>query len=200
MERRFDQQELEEDLSKLSHRHRVAFCASVCERLLPHYIAFSRQVGWGDPMLLRNLLDEVWRFVTGESPRPDRLSKYALACDRAIPHTEDHTHDLTSAALDAATAICETLKCTADGDVRRCGEIGGYGRDTVDMYVQLRDGIEASDPTLEARILADPLMQQELAKQASDLKVLAETKDIDSTIVEQLRGNGRGSLGIEMSS
>jgi Protein of unknown function (DUF416) len=37
------------ELRGLSEQHLIAFAASICERLLPNYVAWSTLVGWGDP-------------------------------------------------------------------------------------------------------------------------------------------------------
>jgi hypothetical protein len=68
------------------------------------------------------------------------------------------------------------------------------------MYIQIRDGLQPGDPALEQKIMADPLMQQELAKQEFDLKLLATSRDIDASIVKRLRGGRASSLGIEMNA
>ena len=51
---------LEEELKQLPYFHRVAFAASICERMLPMYNKFSQMENWGQPSLLREVLDEIW--------------------------------------------------------------------------------------------------------------------------------------------
>jgi hypothetical protein len=57
---------LKKELEGISPLHRVAFAASLCERVLPNYSAFSREEGWGDPSVLRAALDEVWQILLGK--------------------------------------------------------------------------------------------------------------------------------------
>jgi uncharacterized protein YjaG (DUF416 family) len=192
----FDPDRLEALLGALPPRHRVAFCASVCERLLPHYALFARRAGWGDPGLLREALDEAWRFAAGETVAAERLRELERRCDAAVPDTEEHADELVSAALDASAAVCETLACCLDGDARRCAYVATSARDTVDMYVQARDAMEYGAPGFEEHVRRDPLMVREMEKQAADLALLRGVAAVDAGVVEKLRGEARSSLGL----
>ncbi|MFB2919332.1 MULTISPECIES: DUF416 family protein [Aerosakkonema] len=61
-----DLEALEKELEGLPPLHRVAFAASICERLLPNYDVFYREEAWGDPSILRTALDEVWQILQGK--------------------------------------------------------------------------------------------------------------------------------------
>jgi len=52
-------------LQGLPPAHLVAFAATVCERLLPNYAAWSAAARWGDPNRLRTALDRVWAALGG---------------------------------------------------------------------------------------------------------------------------------------
>jgi uncharacterized protein YjaG (DUF416 family) len=47
-----------------------------------------------------------------------------------------------SAALDAGTAVVETLQSLLDGDSKQIVDVASFCRDTVDMYIQERDHLD----------------------------------------------------------
>jgi uncharacterized protein YjaG (DUF416 family) len=190
----FDAEALAETLATLSHAHRVAFCAAVCERLVPNYVRFAREERWGNPTLLREALDIVWHCALGARSGSDELRVLAERSEEAAPEPAEFESDLASAALDAANAVAASLRCCQDGDVERCIEVATYARDTVDMYVQIRESMDQDDPGLERRIADHPLMVREMGKQSSDLEMLRRAPAVDDALVRRLKGAGEGSL------
>ena len=71
---------LEKELEILPPFHQVAFAAACCERLLPNYNAFCRQVDWGDPSVPRNALDEVWQILAGKRVDATKIEQLIEAC------------------------------------------------------------------------------------------------------------------------
>jgi uncharacterized protein YjaG (DUF416 family) len=183
----FDPELLGKDLSALSKERRVAFCAACCQRMLPNYQKFSKIEGWGRPEVLTTALAEVWRFLDGTLFAKDRVDDLANGCQEAAPDTEEFTSLYTSSALDAASALVETLRCCDDGDPRHGVIVGTAARDSVDMYVQMRDQLDPSSPALEATILQDPLMQREIEKQRSDVVSLKTAPTLSHEVLLRLR-------------
>jgi hypothetical protein len=192
----FDLNNLVKELDRLPKMHRVAFAASCCERLLPNYYAFSIMDQWGDFDLLRKALDEVWRWLKGDPLSLEHAVNLADKCYAVAPDTEDFSSLFTSSALDAANAIVETLWCCVDGDARRAAEVGSYAVDTIDMYIQVRDSLDPADPMFEEKIQADPLMLEELEKQAADLKALGAINSLTSDFLDSLRHSSE-SVGLQ---
>jgi uncharacterized protein YjaG (DUF416 family) len=189
--------ELNSRISRLAPRARVAFAASCCERLLPNYRAFSADENWGSPEVLREGLDLAWRFARAGSFEIEQARSLRDRCEASAPDTEDFRHPLTSAALDAAVAICETLDCCLSGDVKRSQAAAIAARDTVYMFVQ-PDGTPMSDEW----IYSQPIMKAELAKQRADLLELERggTTDRGSLVGFQSRScpGGLSNLGIAL--
>ena len=197
----FSQDKVQLALGSLpSHRHRLAFAAGVCERLLPNYDAFSREVAWGDPTLLRRGLAIVWRVVQGGTVRLAEIRELQAMIRAVTPDTEDFGSPLTSAALDASSAVHEALEACFRDEPRRIAEIATLARDTVDMYVRERDDLHSSDPLFQQRILVDPLMVRELEKQRSDLNLLTRTQ-LDADFVRRYREGAQygGKSSIDIS-
>jgi len=164
-----DIHKLTSDLRSLPHKKQVAFAASVAERLSPNYEAFSRGSSWGDPRVLRRGLDAVWAFVRGGHLAPDAVKSLQRAITKVTPEPGEFESALASAALDAANAVNESLTCCLRQDPKRVAEIAGFARDTIDMFIQVRDGLQYGRADFETHIQRDPLMLNELRRQADTL-------------------------------
>jgi len=64
-------------------------------------------------------------------------------------------------------------------------EIATFSRDTIDMYVQVIEKLDAADPQLNEKIGQHPLMLEELRKQKNDVEKL--TQIITRTELNQFR-------------
>jgi uncharacterized protein YjaG (DUF416 family) len=196
----FDPISLRRDLDQLSRLHRVAFAATCCERLLPNYAAFSREVHWGEPAMLRGAVDYIWDVLGGGPLDRAEVDRLIERCDIVIPDTENFDTSAVSAALDAGTAVTETLRSLLDGDTDRVVDIASVCRDTVDMYIQDRDQMNYNnDPSFEQKIAQDPLMTLELARQSAILSELMGAPALNSALLQRLReksaDGGRSNIG-----
>jgi hypothetical protein len=195
---RFDPEDLGRKLAALPPYHRVAFAAACCERLLPNYAVFSRSDSWGDTGILRTALDEAWRAVERQEVDEPKLRSLLSECERIIPDTEDFDTPLVSAALDAGSAVLETLRLCLDGDQQRAVDVASFARDTVDMFIQERDDMDYDDPRFEERIAEDPLMLRELGKQQADLELLQHRPKLTPSLLKRLR-EGSGGSNIDLT-
>jgi uncharacterized protein YjaG (DUF416 family) len=195
----FDPESLKHDLDRLPQTHRVAFAATCCERLLPNYAAFAREVHWGEPETLRAALDYIWSFLNSRRADLDEVNRLIRLCDGVIPDTEDFDTSSVSAALDAGTAVVGTLRSLLDDDTKHVVEVASYCRDTVHMYIQDRDDLDYGDPLFDTKIERDPLMKRELARQSAVLSELANNPVLDEAFLERLRDEsadgGRSNIG-----
>jgi uncharacterized protein YjaG (DUF416 family) len=196
----FDPDSLRCDLDKLPPAHRVAFAAAACcERLLPNYAAFAREVGWGKPETLRAALDSIWSNLGGRTVDHAEVNRLIERCDAVIPDTEDFENSSVSAALDAGAAVVGTLRSLVDGDTKHIVEVASYCRDTVHMYIQERDALDYKDPLFDMRIAQDPLMRRELSRQSETLSELASNPVLDGASLKRLRDEsfdgGRSNIG-----
>jgi uncharacterized protein len=114
----FDLGELTTNLIALPAKHRIAFASSCCE-LLPNYRAFSLMENWGDVHILEQSLDVVWQFLSGVEVKRGQIHNLKEQCEKVIPDTEVSSSLFTSAALDAASAVYETLTCCLNAGAER---------------------------------------------------------------------------------
>lgn len=180
-------------LARLPDKARVAFCASVCERLLPSFARFAAEEAYEGLQDLRQCLDLAWVYARGNSIGEVKFSELSEQAENIAPEPGDFTSDFASAALDAANAIAATLRCCEANEVGRCLEVATYGRDSVDMYIQIRGDVSSEDPFLEDKIVAHPLMQRELARQLQAIEALESAREVDESVtvaLKSLRGDG----------
>lgn len=181
------EEELKEELKRLSPAHRVVFAASCCERLLPNYNTFSRMENWGDPQVLELALDEIWKSLEGVRLPPKRIKELIKKTERVAPDTEDFPSIHGSIALYAAAAVGATLECCLNGDPRRAAEVGSLAVSAVDMYVRERDDLDFNDPDTWERVGKDPLVRRELDRQRQDLEQLKNVKELDRDFIRKFR-------------
>ena len=129
----------------------------------------------------------MWAFLQGQVLAADCIEALARQCTEAAPDTEVFSSLYTSSALDAASATVEALGCCADGDPERGVRVATSARDTVDMYIQMRDKLEASGPAMEEAIARDPLMVREVQKQVRDMDQLRATRVLTPEFLASLR-------------
>jgi uncharacterized protein YjaG (DUF416 family) len=175
MEKEFDQDEMLQKLKQLPLSSALAFMLSCAERLYPNYVAFVRHHGWGEADALRDSLELGWSVLGGGSVGDDELDEVRSRCQGAEPDTEDFDSVYVSPALDAASVAGMLLDFVKAQDVSVIAEAASLCRDTVDMYTQELESMNANAPDLEARILAHPLMQRELARQRGDIERLSDS-------------------------
>ncbi|ULO09536.1 DUF416 family protein [Paenibacillus sp. 19GGS1-52] len=160
------------NLERLTNKQKIAFGASLCERLLPNYMKFTEIEKWGDFSFMRRTLDEIWKHILENEISESRIEELMVGCYRLTPGADDFISIYTSFAIDAGGAIHETLKCCLDGKAEHIVDVASFARDSLDKYIQEKNDLQYSDPSFEERILNDPLMQRELQRQKKELNLL----------------------------
>lgn len=178
--------DLQRQLEPLGGRHRIAFAASCCERILPAYERFSSDDGWGDAGPLREALDRIWASVLGRLLEQQEARDLATRCEPQIHHLDDPFESVfTAPAQSAAIAVLTAVDCAVDGDLELATKVGELALDTVEAYVDATEGQGAVfDPDL---ITSSRLFRDEIACEQVDLATLAEHRELDAGLVERLR-------------
>ena len=104
-----------QEFSCLSVRHHIAFAASCCERMLPNYEAAAVTQKWDNANLLREALNEVWKFVGGACISEERIRKLIQECEKVIPRT-DFGGIFAQVTQYALIAVILTLETCIDGN------------------------------------------------------------------------------------
>ena len=167
--------------------HRVTFSASCCERLLPNYEGFSLKEAWGDYNFLRKTLDKIWEFAAADVAILEAVPFLRKRCEALAPDTEDFSSVLTSPALDAVSALVETLDCCITGSAESSVRAATSAHDTIYMYIQSRDHLEYDNLDFEQEIYGDPLMIEEMEAQRSDIDILRSNSLITPQLLQAIR-------------
>ena len=187
MELAFNADDLRTRLGQMRDQQQLAFGAACSERLLPSYLAFVSDTGWGDSAPLREALDMVWTFLDGQSSSKESVRQLTTLCEASIPDSDSFSSLYTSLAQDACFSICALLDFLLDSDVGKIVEAATFATDSVDLYVQEIDNMDANGPDLEQQILAHPIMQRELKTQREHIDSIDRATTLAANFLIQLK-------------
>ncbi|MBP0029423.1 DUF416 family protein [Roseofilum sp. Guam] len=190
----FNLSELNTVLDELPPLHRLAFAASMCERMLPIYDVFCQQEKWGNPQVLREALDEAWRILQAQTPDIPKINQLQRQMDEIAPDADNcrFSRFIFEAQM-ACSVIDLILEINLNIDSQKVVKIAEYITDTIDSFLTLEK--DTDDPDWPAKPLEEQrqyianhrLAKQEIAKQKEDLQRLKEAKILDTEILEWLR-------------
>lgn len=199
---------LEKELEKLPPLHRIAFAASICERMLPIYNVFSQQEGWGDPTSLRIALDEVWEVLQAKPVDEAKIRQLIDDCENAAPHSDyvmQSRYDFEAQLT--CSAIRSTLEACIDCNSQHFIDVMEFVRDIINGFLTSRK--DDADPhwykkslqEQEEYVSSHALAKQEIAKEQEDLQRLKEVETLDQDFLESLRAsfNNSGRSLIDLS-
>jgi uncharacterized protein len=177
-------------LEQLGGEHRVVFAASCCERLLPACEAFSDEDGWGSPRMLRQALDAVWAVVPGSRLDDEEVRRLIAGVEEQIPNLDDpFTSIFAAPAQNAAIAVARCVECARTGSVEDGGKVADLSIDAFEAYV---DQTEGEGPVYdEERVTSSPVYRGEVSDQQDDLSLLAEQRELEPEVVEEIRSRSR---------
>ena len=175
-------------LEKLDYNKQLTFAYLACERLYPNYISFSASYNFGEPQIIRQAIDFIYdNLLVTEFADAERINFYLNVVDIHTPFPHNFDTIFASSALDACTAILETLEFMMDRKTARLSDISTFATDTVDMYISSRDDMDFNtDKYFEQKILADPLMQREINVQNGIVDYLARIDKIELADIHNL--------------
>lgn len=179
----FSGETLKKRLIRLDSKRQLAFGAVCCERLLPNYLAFQRDAGWGDIDPVRKALDCIWLSLSGQSPNSQVIKDISASCESAAPDSEDFASLYVTSAQDACFAVCSLLDYLLENDVDKIVQVAIYATDSVDLYVQEIENMAPDDPDHERKILNHHLMQRELAEQERNLMMIEQAPFLTSELL-----------------
>lgn len=187
-------------LQQLDFTKQLAFAYLACERLYPNYVYFSENFHFGDSEVLREAIDFLYTCIFEHHPDKNKINSLIKKIDKNTPDTEDFSTIYVSSALDACTAIRDSLDFLIDKDFSRIKYISSYGYDTVDMYVREIKNIELSDKNWEQKVVEHPLMKKEIFTQQGIVAFLTKSKEIDmddiKTLLHLQENKGKSNINL----
>lgn len=185
----FDEKKLRHKLNSLSSLKQLSFLLLLCERTMPELLRFAKDTGL-DPTVYQDCLEQGWQHLAGTTGLHD-YPALAKACLDSAPDTEDFDHIFTSAALDAALSIHHLMIFLSDHNVDHVAETAGLARDTVHLFVGLKENPRPYSLTNQ-QINVHRLVQRELRRQQADLIFLENLpNDVDQEMLVTLRERSR---------
>ncbi|MBW4497911.1 MAG: YjaG family protein [Oscillatoria princeps RMCB-10] len=189
--------DLESGIEALPNPHRIAFAASICERLLPNYAAFYRTENWGNLSMLRTALDEVWQILQEKPVDAARIRQLRDACESedVMPDSEDFSESrYDGQAREAVIAIIYTLDACIEPSLSCIIEVVNCALRTIDFalyleYFFMEGGPDDILKILDKEIVNHPWTLRELAKQREDLENLRNAKTLDREFLSRLRNS-----------
>lgn len=183
-------EDIKKRLLPLSDKARILFAVLICERLYPNYVFFQNLVHWGNHDILQDAISVIRQYLF----KDDLFSKEDIEdvmerIDLVTPDTEDFVGITTSFALDACTSIYGTLSYILDKNIDHVVDVASVALDTVDMFIQEKDDLNANDRDIEMKIANDPFMIAEKAGQRELLQKLSGLKfdRVTDEIIESLK-------------
>lgn len=204
----FDLETLQQELEYLPPSHRLAFAASICERLLPNYFAYHRTEEWGindtpNQNNLRRVLDAIWQVVNGEMLNVKDIYRLLNSCEVMLRDGDSATSRYYTEAINTINAICDTLKACLNPKPENIIQVVKSVQLTIAEFITCEE--ESVDPSWGERALKDihdelanhPFTIREREKQNEDLQRLKDVETPDRDFLECLRtsfDNGGKSL------
>lgn len=169
----FDSDALRLRLDALSAQQRLVFAVSSYFAVEPHYRAFVADTGWGSDERMHKWAEQLWNVAAGNAVLDvQELRAVQEQWDELVPDHDDFDSPLTSAALDAAVVLVCATEVAKSGSAQEASNAGYQAIAIADLLAQESENMHPRDPQLEEKILAHPLMQAELRRQADVLGLL----------------------------
>ncbi|WP_373538815.1 DUF416 family protein [Chamaesiphon sp.] len=137
----------------ISHFHQLAFCASVCERIIPNYNIFARESNLETAPILRESLDTIWSFLSGSNIDREQIRELSLNCEDIIPDDEDNNYSgFNYEAQKAAACLSHTLDLCLEPSEAIVKMVIYCVHSSLDIYLQyiiyasLDDDSEGKEP------------------------------------------------------
>ena len=177
---RFSRIDLVKSLDRLPIPRRLIFAATCAERLLPAYFTAWDLTGNGDPEVLARSLVRLWEDIAGEPMTESEVQAIINACMDLVPQDYHEPWFVEQAsAEDASVALTYALTCRQSGDSQDAMWSAERAYNALDHFVVNRDNVDLNALGAEGRIVSDPLIQAELARQRRDVDELLGVADED---------------------
>jgi len=188
-------------LKDLDFTKQAAFNYLTCERLYPNYVYFSDNFDFGNPDTLRLAIDYLYLNIFEKSLDKNKIEILTKEVVKNTPDTENFTTSFVSSALDACTAVIESLDFLIDKEFSRIKHISSYAIDTVDMHIQEIESLDFNkDKDFQQKIDSHPLMQKEFAIQSGIVSFLSNSHTFDfgdlQTLLHLQENNKKSNLDL----
>lgn len=181
-----------------------AIAATLLERMLPNYQLFSEVSQFGDPVLVRKILDLCWEWLTVPKVKIN-FERLAEELELATPEVNHYDMFGVYPAVDCATALDMMLNGIREQDAAEFINVVKISQATVARLIEYE--AEDADITTEAelkKLVRDhPLMQYEMECLAELIELVKPMTRIGREQMQQLKAwvkeQGLTNLGMELN-
>lgn len=126
---------LKRQTSSYHYQPQLQFAILICKKLFFDYQKFTEIEKWGDADLVMDAIN-ICQKALGGPVDIDEIKALIPEIDSITPDMDDFGRESGSYALNAATAVYETLEFIVDRDTSHIYNIGDYYTDTIDFKIQ----------------------------------------------------------------
>jgi len=194
-------------LQKLSQWQRIAFSATLLERMLPNYQMFSEGAEFGEYKVLRNQLDLIWQRLNKAQKVKINYDVQLIKLEEQIPDPECFDFFGVYPALDAAMSLMSLLQAMQDNEGEGFESISRLSENSVNFYAELCLAQEINEQSADEEIeitgemiKAHPLVQweKEMQNELFDfIKAAPENNQSCASMKSIALEQGLSNLGIE---
>jgi uncharacterized protein len=200
----FDLEVLTRELENLPQLHRIAFVASICERMLPSYNAFSQMENWGDLSVPRKVLDEIWQLLQGKEIDEMTIRQFQKDLDYICPDSDSNIFCDSYYLFEAQEAIFSieyTLIAYLSKSIEYIIRVVISARfEVIQRFIEERnDEFVKTNYSNELNAIANhPIAVKEITKENEELELLKGINFLEYRVVEFLHNSNNGKSLIDL--
>lgn len=189
----------------LSLYQQAAIATTLLERMLPNYLLFSEVSHFGDPVLVRKILDLCWEWLTVPKAKIN-FEKLAEELELVTPEVNHFDMFGVYPAVDCATALDMLLNGIREQDGAEFINVAKISQATVARLIeyQAADAEITTEAELKKWVRDDPLMQYEMEclKELIELVTPMQRFGRDQMLLLKawVKEQGLTNLGMELTS
>lgn len=164
----FDGNQLRLSLDGVDPRRRVLFAVIIATRMASLYRLYCERRQLGDFDRYARALSFLWNQLAQATPDIGGAEQHLGQVMELIPEEDDDWGELSAQAEDSVSALAYSLRCLITPKPEEAAWAASRAYETVDNLVIQGEDVKLGGSN-EAKILADPRIQEELVQQRADL-------------------------------
>ncbi len=173
-------------IEQLSLYQQLAFGIFVSQSLFNTYDTFVKKENWGNPAILREILQLLKNAPMHNSEFNEEIEKSNIELDAIMPNMDDFPGSIyASLALDVCSIIGECLDFVSDKNTEHIKTVSYIAIQSVEFYIADKNKIQPNIPNFEKIITNSIEMQDELSFQLKLIEFLSETIIVKEDLFER---------------
>ena len=170
-------------LNNLTFQNKIIFIVLSCEHILPNYLFYKNK---SNIELLDEIIVYFYQCINNDKYDVDLAQEFYDDLENLTPDLNEDENELASYAFDACVLFGEALLYIIKKDFSHLENASTILFDTIDMFIQEKEGFDGDTKDIETKIYLDAYMQQEIKRQISILEQLTSLP-ISSDFIRKIR-------------